>query len=969
MQIIRLGIILRRAFFQVSSPVLRTICFWLCFQLWALGANAQHVYRGYSTIDGLPSSTVFQCQQDSLGFMWFATGNGLCRFDGSEFVDMKAEDNEDLNVQAVSLAVSGNRVIAGTANGFMAVSDRTHAHKIGVGPQEVDDARHRIVYVKDYLYYRTADNHLAVYDMRHRRQYHIGSQDMSRPFCMTSTPKGTVYYGQQGLYRVQGFKTTLLPIPQIRGRTISALSCDSDGRLWLVCNNTIYCLRDEVLVDSVQFSGVTVSPVSVCHSRIFGLVVYDQQGHGNKACMELSHLINGDTPCLMTSLFEDRDGNLWVNTYNKGTYCVLNSYISTFTGRNEAYDAPMHDVVANGAGVAWMATSFGVISKQGNTFRVVEGTSGQRYDNISATSRQLLFSAASGDSSLARHIGSNVPGGQVCRQLRAERLCLLGDSQLLYKAWKNEVVLADLDFRSGSLQVRKTIPLDSMSGSCRHISRINARQAIVVTHKACYLLDLTTATIRRMPQIDSEVSDVAADASGTLYLASRSGLYTVKQGQTHLLKELGGIALKNLSALAIDRGGRLWIGFNKGLIAWKGNYLKRISCSPYMRSQEINRLFYEAGTNQLFVATNSGLSVIDITKMDREVLRRPELVLHSVQSGERRYDPSGEIELEAGNDDVDIYFSVVAFNSPQDLYVRYTLNEGRSWAITSGNKISLRSLGHGARRLLIQASGNGVDWGRVREVRIWLAHPFYATWSFWLLVLISLGLLLSWMIRRRIRRIRLKAESEMALQQKMEELRYQALNAAVSPHFIFNTLGAIQGFVMNRDPFQASDYIAKFARLIRITLNYAGEKYIRIEEELTRLQLYLDLEKLRCGEKLEYHIEIEPTVDLFKLIPNMIIQPMLENAIQHGILPLPPHITGRLDVIIGQERNRLTIRVRDNGVGISRDTGSKHGYVSIGIDNLRERLALIKGSELSVTNLAEMTGGERGTLVVITIDL
>ena len=172
--------------------------------------------------------------------------------------------------------------------------------------------------------------------------------------------------------------------------------------------------------------------------------------------------------------------------------------------------------------------------------------------------------------------------------------------------------------------------------------------------------------------------------------------------------------------------------------------------------------------------------------------------------------------------------------------------------------------------------------------------------------------------------------------------------------------------MINKDPFEASDYIAKFARLIRITLSYAGEKYISIREEENRLNLYLALEKLRCGEKLEYSVHVQGPVDKHTMIPNMIIQPLLENAILHGILPLRIGITGQLDVSIEQEHNCLIIRVRDNGVGITRhEHSSKHGYVSIGLDNLRERLSLVKGSELTIKNLRESHPGERGTLVEI----
>ncbi|MES2132544.1 MAG: tetratricopeptide repeat protein [Bacteroidota bacterium] len=211
------------------------------------------------------------------------------------------------------------------------------------------------------------------------------------------------------------------------------------------------------------------------------------------------------------------------------------------------------------------------------------------------------------------------------------------------------------------------------------------------------------------------------------------------------------------------------------------------------------------------------------------------------------------------------------------------------------------------------------------------------------------------------------ANTRLAVQQKLEDLRHQALNAAVNPHFIFNTLGAIQSFVMNKDSEIASDYIAKFAELIRITLNYAGEKYISIAEEVKRLNAYLELEKLRCGDKLTYHIQVDDAIDLQKKIPNMIIQPLVENAIIHGILKLDEKDTGLVDVTVFEENEFLTIQVKDNGAGYDRDVMSKHGYKSIGLPNLKERLSIIKDAEFSIQNRKQINAHESGTIASVKI--
>lgn len=938
------------------------LCF--LFILFFLPAKAQYIYRNYSTINGLPSSTVYNCLQDSAGFIWFATDKGLCYFDGSDFVDLDMEGYEDGSSTVISLSISENRIVASTYGGFLRVGENNRIHKLGLGISGMDYLGYRLVYEKNFLYFRTAANQVVAYDVKRHRKYLVGKQDIQKPFCMAKTSDGCVYYGQQGLYTIKGLSSVRLNNPVLSGKEIDALSVDADDRLWISGRNTIYCMKNQRIIDSVTCEFYEGNTLFVYNSRIFGLVIYDHYGHGNQAYQELSDLLNQGNVCIITSMFEDRDANLWVNTYNKGTFCILNSYMSTFSGNSEVYDASIHDVYVSRDEGTYMATSLGVVHQEGKNFTRLGHFREHFYYEINRVGNTLLMTVSAAELRQLKKIDYKA-FGKTCYELPARRLCMMNDSLVVYNQWENTVHVGILDFAKGTLTDKDTIRLDTVIGHCTKIFRKDRSHVIVATTDACYLVDLDKKNARHMKEIHSGVNDIVADASGTIYLASDAGLYILKDNRTHLVKEVKGMPLKHLSALAIDGTGRLWIGFNKGLLVWKGHFLKRISGSPFMRSHEINRLFYEKAANQIYVATNSGLSIIDITKMDSFVVKNPDIILLKVQSGDSIYDATREIKLASGHDDVDIYFSAIELSSPQDLYFRYTLNKGRSWTIINTKKISLREMGYGEHQIIIQASTNGVNWGRQTEVLISADYPFYTTLAFWMKVLVVVAIIVFVLVKLWIRKIRVKAEQNVELQQKLEDLRYQALSAAVNPHFIFNTLGAIQSFVMNKDPFQASDYIAKFARLIRITLSYAGEKYISISEEVNRLTLYLELEKLRCGDKLEYAIRVHASVDKFSLIPNMIIQPLLENAILHGILPLGAGLTGNLQVMIEQDAGYLHIRVRDNGVGITWQEHSKHGYVSIGIDNLKERLSLVKGSEFTIRNLAESHPAERGTLVEI----
>ena len=149
-------------------------------------------------------------------------------------------------------------------------------------------------------------------------------------------------------------------------------------------------------------------------------------------------------------------------------------------------------------------------------------------------------------------------------------------------------------------------------------------------------------------------------------------------------------------------------------------------------------------------------------------------------------------------------------------------------------------------------------------------------------------------------------------------MEQKALHAMMNPHFIFNVINSIQHFINAGDKGSANRYLGDFARLIRISSRFSEKSLVLLEEEIAYLELYLSFEKLRFGEHLTYEIIIEPVIDLRKTsIAVMMIQPYLENAIWHGILPASDN--GHLILQIDQESDSLLkIIVMDNGVGINK---------------------------------------------------
>lgn len=187
----------------------------------------------------------------------------------------------------------------------------------------------------------------------------------------------------------------------------------------------------------------------------------------------------------------------------------------------------------------------------------------------------------------------------------------------------------------------------------------------------------------------------------------------------------------------------------------------------------------------------------------------------------------------------------------------------------------------------------------------------------------------------------IKAHEEADIANKSKaELELRALQMQMNPHFVFNALNSIQSYVMNHDTLTANNYLSKFAHLIRLFLDSSRSKFISLGEEIRLLTLYIELEKLRFDEKFDFEILLDGNVSKYFEIPTMILQPFIENAINHGLRYKKEK--GLLSIKFYLEANYVICKIEDNGVGRKNvgqiQSRSSKGYKSQGLKITAERL-------------------------------
>ncbi|RIJ46828.1 hypothetical protein D1614_16835 [Maribellus luteus] len=193
----------------------------------------------------------------------------------------------------------------------------------------------------------------------------------------------------------------------------------------------------------------------------------------------------------------------------------------------------------------------------------------------------------------------------------------------------------------------------------------------------------------------------------------------------------------------------------------------------------------------------------------------------------------------------------------------------------------------------------------------------------------------------RTRQIELEKKS---IESEIAKTELSALKAQMNPHFIFNSLNSIRAYVISNEINKASEYITKFSKLIRLILYYSAKENITLREEADTLALYVQLEELRFREDFGFEINIAPGIDTTNvLVPPLIIQPYIENAIRHGLAPSTRD--KKLELFVATENSKIIIRVKDNGVGrrfSQNHTSKPKGHQSMAMDLTKKRIDLIE---------------------------
>jgi len=938
--------------------------------------------RHYAEEDGLPGGPVFGILNDSKGFLWFATDAGVSRFDGHRFTNFTLSDGlsentilkiaEDSKGRIWLLGLSGTLCYYYNGKFFGAFND-TVLKKARINNSYIfffEDKRHRL-WFSSYTGYTIIDKDSVTLLHNEREQEQTqgegivmnnnrGGVNILAPFISTETRI-------HGLYVFEGSKRTRHAMAynkQYRSRFCYL----PDGTVLFISPDGIVLQKDTMqqlilatrrTIRNTSTLGVTLSSDNKLWVQTLDSGVYCYNYNDLSATPE-RHLRNTG----IADVIEDNEHNIWVSTFSDGVYMLprdnrsVHNYYYSNTKNNIVYcvtkdrqgniytghDEMTLNILRNGA-ITTMRPEVGkgpYMSKRINKVLI--------HDNEIwiGSDKQLTHFTKDGIDPKGKEV--MLVTGPIHSKQTYVPVRVVKDI-----AWfKNDVLVCSY------ISVLRRDTIDAANEILTPINADFKRKYCVYADKAgtvwygasdgLYSYDLNRELNHASESIymSGSIYDIDETADSVLILATYGNgilLYKDKKVLQHLT-EADGLS-SNLCRKIFVHNNIIYVATTGGvtLINYSNRHMvvaKKITTANGILANNVNDVY--ADDSELCIATTGGLSTFN-TRLPEIVPVAPPVVITGITCKGRKLATDSNYEFCYDQNKLQFSYTGICYKLPGDVVYQYRLSDGVVWQETRNTSLDFPFLPPGSYHFQVRARILNGPWSTPRSFYFTINPPFWKTVWFQALCFDLFILLVVFLIRYLIKRAGRKQQAQLKIKDQVAHLEQQALQAMMNPHFIFNVMNSIQHYINNNEKHEANIYLSKFASLIRTNLDISSKRYIPLDDEIAYLELYLSLETLRFGKRLTYKIDIDPAIDGDEtMMPVMLLQPFIENAIWHGILPKNGDGHVQLD-IIKEKNGMLLIRVTDNGTGIATDkqTGGSgiQAHTSKGMKMTHQRLDLI----------------------------
>jgi len=942
------------------------------------------VYTHFSTDLGLFTSKTNQIIQDPTGYIWIASSNGAMRFDGYTLVNYDMSDNLPENEVSRIIIDAKHKIWFVHPSGYL-----SRAFSDSITPYEYNDS------IQNMLNYSEMLEPQSVYIGKNFIEFNI-------------LEKGRFHLNQDGiLSSIWTVKDSAATIDLRKGECRYFVS-SHQKRLRIFTNLTTYSVPMPVIEANepvlVVSKGDTVLMSS--QNKLYEIV------KGSIRTFTFNNAI--------ISLQIEQKGNLWIGFDSDGVMCFKNTDLNQSAFCRELDGNSISSVFRDQENSIWMSSrNNGLFYIPSEIFHQISTKQGLLDNNISKidVSDRYLW-AITGQKAIARIDFFDIKNYELSNPDFSIITDLLWYNSRLWVSFKNKLCYLEND---NLVELISPKPQNDIQ---TRINKISAGlQGDIWLCKSNGFAGIKNQKIYFESSSEKKqnlnINAIWTDPNGTQWLACKNGLWKFENKSLYNFGIRNPILDKNANDITKDTKLKaLWLSINGiGVVRIQNDSIWVYNQDDGLVSNSVNALY--AYENDIWVASRDGISKIDINSnpnkpnivnitvndglISNEVNdivvnnkyvfvatnkgvgyfehkrfkvsdNRPNTMITNILVNEESLPNRNKIYLDNDANNIRIEYLSIHFKSRGNVKYRYKL-EGldREWIYTTDLIASYPFLPSGDYVFIVEAANESGIWSKkTAQISIHVNSAYWAKW--WFYTIISFFILGGLFALYRIR-FRTRAQKEK-IQREMNQYRQMALTRQMNPHFIFNSLNAIQLYILQNDTRLSNKFLTKFSKLIRLILENSQTTLISLEKELLTLNLYLELESLRFKEKMEYAIDIQDEIDTLGVkIPPMIIQPFVENAIWHGLMNKNDQTTGQLGIIFSIEDENIICRIEDNGVGRAKakeiNAEKNNTHKSMGTTITQDRIELINSiykTNISVEyiDLFDDKQESKGTVVKIT---
>ena len=862
--------------------------------------------------DGLPSNEVYQVLQDDFGFMWIACDAGLFQYDGFQFKGYTSKNQNSRSVSNLKKDNKGNiwcqnftgQIFRVKNDSLTLFFDGSKANSSFLS-YEIDAQNKVWIINNGELYIFTSNGKIHSKSINSKNNYWTNLQLHQNSIIATSIKneffsidsknfktKKIDYSGDLGSkQKMCSFKNELYLLSEKNPERLYFVSKIEKSKI-----NPLYKMKPVVAGGFHYFFKANTKYYFVGTSD--GLII------SSKNNPTFSHSKRYFKGLKISDFFEDKEGNLWISTLQDGIMVVTNKEIEYFDSRNSLLNDRNIYYLTQIEGELLIGTYSGELFKQNpftNELSIFQNNQLSKFRAIrKIVEHKGAFYIACGP---LRSVGNSkfneIPSLNNIRDMVIldEKLYFITPERMGY-----------LDLSKTSVEIKV---LRKNGGKKIVLDPIRKRLFIAFVDG---LYELKNNSLKELKNKDQSifVADMVYGGNklwvGTMTEGVLEYALSEKQSEFNNVKKAVG---KNTRSLLFSDN-KLWIATENGIVQYDpiSAFTKLFNKSDGLEFFEI--IDMEQVDDFLYLATNKGLVKFPI-QLRHDNTIKPTIKLTEIRLNNSFVPLAKNLELQTNQLNLTIYFISTALRSRGDFFYNYRiLNYDSKWKKQSSSVpfISINSLPPGNFILEIRSvNEDGVSSKTIR-LHLKVIAPFYERWWFYLLLSTLIATILAFVFVLRIRFVKKQA----IIQNELISSQLTALKSQMNPHFMYNTLSSIQDFIWQNDLKNSNYFLSKFSMLMRKILEASDKEKITLSEEIELLTLYLELEKLRFGANFSFEIKLDSQLDSDAvLIPAMMIQPFVENAIKHGLL----HKTGdkKLSVEFKLFQNKIKCIVNDNGIG------------------------------------------------------